>query len=252
MWLATVFVLSDSPRAISWLLLPLGSCLKISSSRCVRGGTDCHGGIAAALTGMSSSRSQRSDTPRTRSSGLRPAGRIPWRRGGRRAPGVSGARLGRYDDPSPACPPSPEIGDEEGTHRRWIPRPGLVSPRAFGELTSEGFCMRRRVAVTARVPPRRQRSLSARQFSWGSSLSAWRATIGGRVHARWSMRGLKTPSGRACQRLQLTGPVAATRPRWLPLSALAGTVAVMAKRASQSSAVGRPGCQAHAHRHSHL
>ena len=36
MWLATVFVLSESSRAISWLLSPLARRVKISSSRSVR------------------------------------------------------------------------------------------------------------------------------------------------------------------------------------------------------------------------
>ena len=35
MWFATVFVLSERPLAISWLLLPLASCWKIWSSRWV-------------------------------------------------------------------------------------------------------------------------------------------------------------------------------------------------------------------------
>ena len=40
MWLATVFVLSVSLRAISWLLSPLARCLKISSSPVGQGCAD--------------------------------------------------------------------------------------------------------------------------------------------------------------------------------------------------------------------
>jgi hypothetical protein len=56
MWLATVFGLSETSRAISWLLLPLASCLKISSSRSVRAARMATAAIALVLTGMSCSR----------------------------------------------------------------------------------------------------------------------------------------------------------------------------------------------------
>ena len=56
MWLATVFVLSVSLRAISWLLSPLASRLKISSSRSVRAARIVTAALSGLLTGMSSSR----------------------------------------------------------------------------------------------------------------------------------------------------------------------------------------------------
>ena len=51
MWLATVFVLSVSLRAISWLLSPLARRLKISSSRSVQGCADRNCGTVRVLDG---------------------------------------------------------------------------------------------------------------------------------------------------------------------------------------------------------
>jgi hypothetical protein len=56
MWLATVFVLSESSRAISWLLSPLARRLKISSSRSVRAAPIATAALSVFWTGMSSSR----------------------------------------------------------------------------------------------------------------------------------------------------------------------------------------------------
>ena len=51
MWLATVFVLSESSRAISWLLSPLARRVKISSSRSVRARADRDRGTVGVLDG---------------------------------------------------------------------------------------------------------------------------------------------------------------------------------------------------------
>ena len=56
MWLATVFVLSESSRAISWLLFPLARRVKISSSLAVRRARIATAALSLFLTGMSSSR----------------------------------------------------------------------------------------------------------------------------------------------------------------------------------------------------
>ena len=51
MWLATVFVLSESSSAISWLVLPLASLVKISSSRSVRAARIAIAAVSLVLTG---------------------------------------------------------------------------------------------------------------------------------------------------------------------------------------------------------
>ena len=56
MWLETVFVLSESSRAISRLLSPLASRVKISSSLAVRTARIATAAVSVFLTGMSSSR----------------------------------------------------------------------------------------------------------------------------------------------------------------------------------------------------
>ena len=56
MWLAIVFVLSVSSRAISWLLFPLARRVKISSSLAVRAARIATAAPSGFVTGMSSSR----------------------------------------------------------------------------------------------------------------------------------------------------------------------------------------------------
>jgi hypothetical protein len=51
MWLATVFVLTDSSCAIRWLLLPLAIRVKISSSRGVRAARIATAELSLVLTG---------------------------------------------------------------------------------------------------------------------------------------------------------------------------------------------------------
>ena len=53
MWLATVFELSGARRAISWLVLPLASRVKISSSRSVRAARIATASLSLVVTGMS-------------------------------------------------------------------------------------------------------------------------------------------------------------------------------------------------------
>ena len=65
MWFATVFVLSERSCAIWWLLLPLASWVKISSSRSVTAARIAIAVLPLVLTGRSSSRMRCKSFPAT-------------------------------------------------------------------------------------------------------------------------------------------------------------------------------------------